>query len=191
VANAHPDRPMTFISGGSTVGLRLANILMGWGMSPHLTGFDSAYSPHSKTLYAYDKPEQTTEFCDATIVSQKTGRQLRFTANQHMVRQAMAFEGLMRRLPETTVDGKPGAQEVVVHGDGPIPWMAWLDGGDLMRHANPEAMQAKYGDAEYWDYQNDCASDEPFAGQNPTFDLLTDFMVPACVSITSTYGKRA
>lgn len=178
VVEANPGRPITFISGGSTVGLRLINILMGWGMSPHLHGFDSAYAPGSKKLYAYDKPEQTTEFCDSTIVSKTTQRQLRFTSNQHMARQAMAFEGFMHRLPETTVNGKSAPQEVVVHGDGPIAWMAWLDGGELLRHANPDAMAAKYGTTQYWDYQGNCMSFDPFVdlkAPDPEYNITFPF----------------
>lgn len=167
IHEAFPKRCITFISGGSTVGLRLANIVIGWGMSPHLHGFDSAYLPNSKTLYAYDKPQATTEFCDATIEAKTTGRQLRFTANQHMVRQAMAFEGWMSRLPDITVDGKGATKEVVVYGDGAIPWMAWQDGGELMRHADPKAMEKKYGATKYWDYQRDCSAGGPFASAEP------------------------
>lgn len=187
IADAFPDRPITFISGGSTVGLRLINILLGWGMEPHLHGFDSAYLPKSKTLYAYDKPQATTEFCDATVVSESTGRQLRFTANQHMARQAMAFGGFMKRLPDTTVEGKPYARQVTVYGDGPIPWMAWQDGGDLIKHATPEKMAAKYGDATYWDYQNDCASEEGFTAPAYRFAPLTEYTVPSCDTIDSIY----
>jgi hypothetical protein len=187
ISDAYPNRPITFISGGSTVGLRLINILLGWGMSPHLHGFDSAYSPNSKTLYAYDKPQATTEFCDATIVSDKTQRQLRFTANQHMARQAMAFGGFMKRLPDTTVEGRPYAREVTVYGDGPIPWMAWLDGGDLIKHADPQNMAAKYGDAKYWDYQNDCASDEPFAQQDYVFPPMLPYTPGSCSTIDNLY----
>lgn len=162
IHEAFPDRCITFVSGGSTVGLRLINIVMGWGMEPHLHGFDSAYLPNSKTLYAYDKPQQTREFCDATMVSRTTGRQFRFTANQHMVRQAMAFDSLLHRLPLTTVDGRHAPKKITVYGDGAIPWMAWLDGGDLAVHADPERMFSKYRTEENWDYQNDKACSKPF-----------------------------
>lgn len=191
IHEAFPQRPITFISGGSTVGLRLTNILIGWGMNPHLHGFDSAYLPHSKTLYAYDKPETTTEFCDATIVSKATGKQLRFTANQHMVRQAMAFEGLMTRLPETTVDGKPAPKEITVYGDGAIPWMAWLDGGDLLKHANPEKMAAKYGDHEAWDYQGDKPCEPMDApAQYLSLPAVTPFTLN-CPTIENAFGPKS
>lgn len=187
IHNAHPDRPITFISGGSTVGLRLTNILIGWGMEPHLHGFDSAYLPHSKTLYAYDKPETTTEFCDATMVS-ANGKQLRFTANQHMVRQAMAFEGLMKRLPETTVDGKHAPKPITVYGDGAIPWMAWNDGGEQIKHAFPEKMAAKYGDHLAWDYQNDCPCEPMIL---PTRPLVSLFNVGSCTTMDNAFGPRS
>lgn len=188
IHQAYPDRPITFISGGSTVGMRLTNILIGWGMDPHLHGFDSAYLPKSKTLYAYDKPETTTEFCDATIVSKSTGQQLRFTANQHMVRQAMAFEGLMRRIPETTVDGRHAPKPITVYGDGAIPWMAWLDGGDQIKHANPEKMAAKYGDHPAWDYQNDCACEPMDVGQH---HVVTAFDLGPCPTIENAFGPKS
>lgn len=186
IHKAFPKRPITFISGGSTVGMRLTNILIGWGMEPHLHGFDSAYLPGTDQLYAYDKPETVNITCEATIESKKTGRQLRFVGNEHMVRQAMAFEGLMNRLPDSTVDGKPAPTAITVYGDGAIPWMAWLDGGDLMKHANLEAMQAKYGDHEAWDYQKN----EPckkLAPKTYTAPIINNFTV-TCQTIENAIG---
>ncbi len=151
-AEKWPKRPMQFISGGSTVGLRTIGLAVSMGVEDiHLYGFDSAYAPKTKDLYAYKKPFITTEYSNPTIVAEDDS-QLRFESNHHMAKQAMEFNDFCDRLDYMIINGKPRNVTVTVHGDGPIPWMAWKNPSENIRHADPDAMSAKYGEHKYFDY---------------------------------------
>lgn len=149
-----PERPKMFVSGGCTVGLRLANIVSAYGLEPHLHGFDSCYAPGSKELYAYDKPWTCHEVCGSTVVAED-GSQFKFLSTNQMAKQAFAFRNYVRQLPAVKVNDVHCPKVVTVHGDGLIPWMAWKDSGTYLRHADPGAMELKYGKHKAWDYHKD------------------------------------
>jgi hypothetical protein len=150
-----PERPKMFVSGGCTVTLRLANILISFGFEPHLHGVDSCYAPGSRELYAYPKPWAVHDVCGGYLVSDHDGTQLKFTSTNQMAKQAFAFKGFVKNLPAVTVNGQNVPKMVTVHGDGLIPWMAWKDAGTYLRHADPKAMELKYGKHACWDYDAD------------------------------------
>ena len=162
----HAERYLTdfidrhFVSGGSTVGLRTVNLLAAFGLDPiDLHGFDSCYAPNSKTLYAYDKPLIVNHIADYVIRS-KFGRgdRLRVKSNNMMAKQVMEFADMIERLRSLVIDGRMRALKLRVHGDGAIPWLAWKASEvmpDVIEHATPAKMQAKYGECEFWDYVED------------------------------------
>lgn len=155
----HIDRH--FISGGSTVGLRTINLLAAFGLNPiDLHGFDSCYAPRSKTLYAYDKPLIVNALTDYVIRSNFGARhRMRVQSNAMMAKQVMEFADMIERLPSLVVDGKMRPLKLRVHGDGAIPWIAWKASAempDVIEHASPDKMAAKYGDCAFWDYVEDC-----------------------------------
>ena len=47
------------------------------------------------------------------------------------------------RLDYMIINGKPRNVTVTVHGDGPIPWMAWKNPSENIRHADPDAMSKR------------------------------------------------
>lgn len=155
----HIDRH--FISGGSTVGLRTINLLAAFGLNPiDLHGFDSCYAPRSKTLYAYDKPLIINSITDYIIRSNFGARdRLHVRSNAMMAKQAMEFADMIERLRSLVIDGKMRPLRLRVHGDGAIPWIAWKasqEMPDVIEHATPAKMAAKYGDCAFWDYAEDC-----------------------------------
>ena len=164
-----PDRPMQFISGGSTVGLRTIGLIVSMGCDTlELHGFDSCYAPHTKSLYAYEKPYTTTEYSNPTAIA-PNGDQLRFESNQHMSKQAMEFEDFCQRLSEMVINGTVRDVKIRVHGDGVIPWMAWKSDKPNISHAAPDEMFAKYGESKYFDYASGKAQDDAFVvtGETP------------------------
>jgi len=123
-----------------------------------LHGFDSCYLQDKKDFHAYDKPKTTKRLVDVTVKSKRKGHTLRFVTNPEMSRQALEFGNMIDGVGQY-MNGNWNTV-VTVAGDGVIPWLAWKDGGRYFRHADPEAMQRKYGDAETMDIRPDWAVDE-------------------------------
>ena len=173
-----PDRPMQFVSGGSTVGLRTIGLAVSMGIENiHLHGFDSSYAPGTNTLYAYHKPSITKEQSNPTIVSEG-GDQLRFKVNHHMAKQAIEFDDLCKRLDTMIINGIPRSVSLTVHGDGAIPWMAWKSQSPHIHHADPSMMLKKYGTHKYFDYATGLSQSEPLYYSPETPILINQFELP-------------
>lgn len=164
---------LCLVAGATTVGLRAFNFATMLGASVvEGHGFDSCYAPGhdgkkgSNQLHAHAKPYVHHAARMDTIKSKVTGQTLRYITNDAMAKQILGFNSFVDSLPVhqgaaepigTVVcaeDKRIGKARLVIAGDGAIPWMAWKDGGpkQYIEHLNPEAMQAKYGDAQHWDY---------------------------------------
>jgi uncharacterized Rossmann fold enzyme len=101
-------RPVVFVPGGGTVGLRALNLAWLSGYRKiHLYGFDSCY--HDDAHHAYAQPLNDG---DATMMVALAGKQYRCAP--WMVRQAMEFQENYRALVDQGV-------RIFVHGRGLIP----------------------------------------------------------------------
>jgi hypothetical protein len=180
-AQRWPERDMQFIQNGSTVGLRTCGLVH--SMEPdvlELHGFDSCYLPGTRDLYTYDKPFTTTQYSNPTVIADN-GDQLRFEANTHMSIQALEFDSFCKRLDAVIINGEVRPMNIVVHGDGVIPWMAWKSPSPNIRHADPASMEAKYGDAKYFDYARGKAQNAPFVVPDDTPIAISgvDMQIPS------------
>lgn len=168
----YPGAALCRVSGKSTVGLRsvtLAPIVMGFA-EVELHGFDSCDAPRQVTrlgfpgarkLYPYSKPNMEMSFKDLTMCA-KNGDEFHYEANEHMARQSYEFFDALAWILDAQADGRMPPFNLRVSGDGAIPWLCWKAGDNPLTktpfHATPERMQAKYGDAVYYDYAQGMAS---------------------------------
>lgn len=159
------DQSVSYVAGETTVGLRAINAMMGLGfLTENLHGFDSCYAPgndgkKTTALYAHRKHYTHHDARGVTLASKKTGVKFDCITNNSMARQIVGFASKVDGLSNVMVNGRLGLVRLVLHGDGALPWMAWVDGGPeaYIEHAHPEKMQAKYGNWAHWDYSKDKA----------------------------------
>lgn len=106
-----PDqRPVCFVPGGGTVGLRALSLAWLSGYRKiHIYGMDSSYS--GKEHHAYAQPLNDDEQTQTVVMGDE-----RFTGARWMIRQANEFQTAYRALTEDGV-------KITVHGTGLIPSM--------------------------------------------------------------------
>jgi len=111
LAGKYPDKPITIVGGGGTIGLKAMTFAHLWGYrKQHLFGFDSSY--RGKDNHAYRQPLNDKE---AQLPIFADGKE--FRCARWMAKQAQDFQSLAKDL------SKFGSQ-IIVHGDGLIPFIA-------------------------------------------------------------------
>lgn len=103
-------KPVVFVPGGGTVGLRALNLAWLSGYKKvHLYGFDSCY--HGDAHHAFAQPLNDGEETQEVVLGEK-----RYRCARWMIRQAMEFQEQYAHLTKEGV-------KVMVHGKGLVPDM--------------------------------------------------------------------
>lgn len=104
---------VTLVGGGSTIGLISISLAYTQGFRKiHLYGYDSSY--RDENHHAYVQPENDNENCVEALVGNR-----RFKAAAWMIRQVQEFQMTAQYLADLDC-------EIHVHGDGLLPYTAWL-----------------------------------------------------------------
>lgn len=140
----YPNQPKLWLNCGTTVGIGASYIVNDCDFDEvELHGFDSCYPKDGGQLHPYSKPATKPDLHDRTIRSKRTGKKFQYLANYDMSVQSYEFGEILRRRWNMPIS---------VAGDGVIPWMAYVDGGDQFRHATPERM-SHYDHSDYFDFR--------------------------------------
>lgn len=134
---------MTFVFGGSTVGLRMRTMgaMMGF-REIHYWGFDSSCDTSEDKngkLHAYEKADSVKDRIFIKIKSEDGESEETFTSNTHMARQAQEYIELRDQMIANFKAGRSDWLRDIFHGEGLLPAIARNLGihADCLHTKNP------------------------------------------------------